>query len=451
MRMQPALVAAIAISAVPASLHAGDLAPPGPPGATMKTLDQVEPRIPVGPLTTPGDADSVYRIDQPGSYYLAGNVQGEVGKHGIEVLGRDITLDLRGHSVIGVPGSLNGIQMEFGVTSTSNIRLRNGTVRDFGGAGVYVDSAAAIPGRFEGIAAINNGGVGIMAFIASAIDCVAVSNGSLGIYLGRYSTATRCASNNNGGDGYFIEGSTILSDCVANANSGIGFNTVTGFGGQVLRNCIADFNDGHGFSLRSGAVVEGCVAIGMPASGQVAAGFRTAGDSNVFRDCVARDNTGAGFDLASGATLTGCSATTGAGPGFLLGASARVENCSANLNVGEGFVLADGGTITNSSSTNNAGDGVVLANHCTATGNTVVGNGASSAIAGFRIDGDLNRIEANRVGDNGRSYIFIGTRNIAVRNIGGGNLAAADLGIGNFFPGPTATPATAGPWDNLSH
>ncbi|MFG0275797.1 MAG: right-handed parallel beta-helix repeat-containing protein [Phycisphaerales bacterium] len=445
------IVSVLAFLVIASPVGAGDLTPPGAPAPSMKTLDEVEPRIPVGPLTTPGDADSVYRLNQPGSYYLTGNVQGEVGKHGIEVLGRDITLDLMGFSVIGVTGSLNGIQMNFDGTSSSNIRLRNGTIRDFDGAGVNVGSAAAIPGRFERLAAINNGGIGIMAFIASAVDCVAVSNGSHGIYLGRYSVATRCSSNNNGGSGFVVEGSTILSDCVANANSGIGFGVIGGFGGQIFRNCIADFNDGHGFNLRSGTVVEGCVAIGMPASGQVAAGFRTTGDSNVFTDCVARDNTGAGFDLSSGATLTGCSATTSAGPGFLLGANARADACAATANVGEGFVLADGGTITNSSSTDNAGDGVVLANHCTATGNTVVGNGASAAIAGFRVDGDLNRLEGNRVGDNGRSYIFIGTRNIAVRNLGGGNMAAADLGLGNFFPGPAANPATAGPWDNLSH
>jgi len=37
---------------------AGPLTPPGAPAPTMKTLDAVEPSIPVGPLTTPGDVDA---------------------------------------------------------------------------------------------------------------------------------------------------------------------------------------------------------------------------------------------------------------------------------------------------------------------------------------------------------------------------------------------------------
>src|SRR5262245_46218450 len=44
----------------------GALTPPGAPAPTMKTLDQLEPRIPINATNTPGDATSVYKITVPG-------------------------------------------------------------------------------------------------------------------------------------------------------------------------------------------------------------------------------------------------------------------------------------------------------------------------------------------------------------------------------------------------
>jgi len=79
---------------------AGDLNPPaGPIVPTMKPLDQVEPRVVISTANTPGDADSLFRITQPGSYYLTGNVAGVAGKSGIEVAAADVTIDRIGDAV----------------------------------------------------------------------------------------------------------------------------------------------------------------------------------------------------------------------------------------------------------------------------------------------------------------------------------------------------------------
>jgi hypothetical protein len=77
-------------------LAQGPLTPPGAPAPTMKTLQQVEPRIEINATNTPGDADSIFKITEPGSYYLTGNVAGVSGKHGIEIAASDVTLDLMG-------------------------------------------------------------------------------------------------------------------------------------------------------------------------------------------------------------------------------------------------------------------------------------------------------------------------------------------------------------------
>ena len=55
--------------AIAALALAGPLNPPaGPVTSTYKTLTEVEPRIAINLTNTPGDANSVFKITQRGSY-----------------------------------------------------------------------------------------------------------------------------------------------------------------------------------------------------------------------------------------------------------------------------------------------------------------------------------------------------------------------------------------------
>src|SRR4029079_14214982 len=94
------LLAVLAIAAISALLAQGPLTPPGAPAPTMKTLDEVEPRIAVNSTNTPGDADSLDKITQPGSYYLTGNITGVFGKMGIEIAANGVTIDLMGFEMV---------------------------------------------------------------------------------------------------------------------------------------------------------------------------------------------------------------------------------------------------------------------------------------------------------------------------------------------------------------
>ena len=103
-------------------LAQGPLTPPGAPAPTMKTLDQVEARKPIGPSTT-----SV-TISSPGSYYLAGDIA--VTGTGISITSGDVTLDLNGFTVRKSSGTGGAGIIVSGPADNSarNVTIRNGHV-----------------------------------------------------------------------------------------------------------------------------------------------------------------------------------------------------------------------------------------------------------------------------------------------------------------------------------
>src|SRR5437868_13887701 len=68
----------------------GNLTPPGAPAPTMKTLDQVEARIPISSVP--------YTISASGSYYLTTNVTATVS-NAITIAASGVTLDLNGFTI----------------------------------------------------------------------------------------------------------------------------------------------------------------------------------------------------------------------------------------------------------------------------------------------------------------------------------------------------------------
>ena len=115
------LAALVAIS--PMAKAAGSLEPNAPPGPVMKSLDEVEPRIPIKASDLP------LTITQRGSYYLTQDVNfTDTAHHAITVECNDVTIDLKGYTITGPNStSYHGIYMN----GRTNVEVRNGTVRDF--------------------------------------------------------------------------------------------------------------------------------------------------------------------------------------------------------------------------------------------------------------------------------------------------------------------------------
>ena len=113
--------------------------PPGAPAPTMKSLDQVEPRTPVDATHTPGDSDSVFKITQPGSYYLTGNITGVASKHVIQIEASNVTLDLCGFRILSA--GIDGINVS---GAQSNIAIKNGSVRTCADDGIDASNADTV-------------------------------------------------------------------------------------------------------------------------------------------------------------------------------------------------------------------------------------------------------------------------------------------------------------------
>jgi hypothetical protein len=159
------LVSSVALAG-PLNPPAGPIAPtPGP-----------EPRAAINSTNTPGDADSVFKITQPGSYYLTGNVAGASGFMGIEVAvpSAQVTIDLNGFGVIGVAGSLQGIRN----TGSALLSVRNGMVSGWGLDGIR--NAVVV----ENVRVTGNSGAGISSTVlgTSVTNCLVSGNGSSGAY-----------------------------------------------------------------------------------------------------------------------------------------------------------------------------------------------------------------------------------------------------------------------------
>ena len=241
-------------------LAQGSLTPPGAPAPTMKTLAQVEPRVPI--------SSAPFTISQPGSYYLTTNLTVS-GGDAITIATNGVTLDLNGFAIASTanPASGTAVLINAGLR---NITILNGNIQGgvtnsgsdvFSGTGfgyeifhsgsvpqnVRVSGVSVSGCRFDGTnvgadesTVVENcvvrtmGGVGIWA--NTIRGCVALDCGSTAIY-GQQVSDSRGQSV---GGGYGLSAATTAQNCYGSSGNSFGLYANT------AQNCCGVSSSGYG-------------------------------------------------------------------------------------------------------------------------------------------------------------------------------------------------------------
>ena len=223
-------------------------------------------------------------IDWPATVTFAGTLVSLLGQDGLTVTSHAVTIDLDGHALVGSEGSLIGIDC----TGSSNLVVRNGTVRDWGSSGIRSTTTSA---HFHDLQLTGNGGDGLQSGPASQIN--------------------RCTSSGNTGDGFETGEGTTLTKCVAQGNTRTGIHTGMG---NLIERCIVSENGETGVFANVKTTVRECTVLGNAGTGiqaisachivgnhcsdhATAAGIRTiAGDNRIEANQLTGNSVGLDID-----------------------------------------------------------------------------------------------------------------------------------------------------------
>ena len=355
----------------------GSLTPPGAPTPTMKTLDQIASTgIAINATNTPGDGGNLYIISAPGSYYLTGNVTGVSGKRGILITAINVTVDLNGFRLTGVPGSGTGISD--GGVNLSNAVVRNGSVYGWGNSGVNL--AASASSVIRDLIVSSNGQVGVITGDYCHVrDCIVQSNGLSDIQTGSNANITHCtAVGSAGGSGFDLGQNGAISGCVAGFN---GVNGIRAADGCVVRDCVMASNSSNNLQTGLHTNVNHCTALGSV----FGCGFNVDAES-ALAGCVANLNKQVGIIVGASSSISQCTTNQNSGPGILVDNNSNVVNCSASLNgvgsITAGIQAGTGCTVSQCvASGNNAQFAISVLAGSTVIQCTASGNSASQAIS----------------------------------------------------------------------
>ena len=281
----------------------GSLTPPGPPAATMLTLNQIEPRTPISSVP--------FTISSPGSYYLTTNLVCAVnGANIISINANGVTLDLNGFTLSStVANAANGGAAIFLNSGLSDITICNGHIVGGvtnNGSGVYSGSGFAY-----GIEDSGNSPLNVLVSHVSVSGCL---YGGIEVLNSDGSTLVEsCTVRTVGGTGilaYMVKQSTAL-DC---GGVGIWSYLVSDSQGQCTggdQGIIANDSAVNCYGYSSGAA-PGISSINV----QNSYGFSASSDGiacNTALNCYGLSNSGSGIVVDNAENCFGYSSGGGYG------------------------------------------------------------------------------------------------------------------------------------------
>jgi parallel beta-helix repeat protein len=416
----------------------GSLTPPGAPAPTMKTLQQVEPRIDIS--TVPGHPtipERIHEITVEGSYYLTEDLVTNSDVIVINVAVSNVTIDLNGFTIrqtgaqkataIRLNPYVDQVVIKNGIING----FSNGILADFTNENCRVEDmhitnvswgCSVGPRSIVSNCQLSGSGTtnrGISVNEASIVkNCTVVGFQNYGVYSTSGCTITNVTVRGCGGGIYTGQG-TLVSGCSIYQTSNAALYGIYGTAWSTIRDCRLLSCAYKGIYVSSDSLIDGCIVYNSTDTG-ISTGVNSqvlnstvsnaggnlggiyARDNSIIENCIAKNCSTTGIRAQIGSTIKDCFASSNAENGiYQYGDGGVIESCESIDNGANGISGGDDVVISNCTSTGNSGSyGIYTGRNARVLNCTVASNKSSTTYGSGIWVGDQSSVSGCTVADN---------------------------------------------------